>query len=335
MMTSSPTISATFLGILAAIESLPFVAAFVAAKNITTDQLYGKLTSTATPAPGFNVKGGSVFTNFADMVNNGQFFFRYTGEWLMESPESEPLQFTFLDWCSDLTFSDFSNSSLIGYAGRCVYQILVEVDADIEDLEAGLSHCHTQLADGIKTGEFIATTSISAVFEEQQNVFEGQFHVNADDFVYRFWDSGLETMPAIGWEGHDEGDMSPNAASTSWGSFNEFTWMSVEEVAKLFNTTVDEFTPEKFKEVYKNTWIKGHEFEAANANPNPGAELEIIEQVKGETNVTPNQPDSTEGDGVMDNDDANLAVDDSGSGRKLSSSVAARFVSAGLRIFGI
>ena len=74
-------------------------------------------------------------------------------------------------------------------------------------------------------------------------------------------------------------------------------------------------------------------------NPNPEPEMEIIEQVKNETNyvdetAAPAQPDST---AVEDagSDGANPIVeDDSGSGRQLVS-VAARFVSAALRVFGI
>ena len=71
-----------------------------------------------------------------------------------------------------------------------------------------------------------------------------------------------------------------------------------EEVAQLFNTSVDEFTPEKFKQVYLDTWIKDHEREAAENNPNPLPELEIIEQMKNETNyvdntTVPAQPDDT------------------------------------------
>ena len=77
-------------------------------------------------------------------------------------------------------------------------------------------------------------------------------------------------------------------------------WMSAKEVAQLFNTSVDEFAPEKFKQVYFDTWIKDHEEEAAKMSPNPEPETEIIEQVKNETNsvddtanTTPVQPDST------------------------------------------
>ena len=118
--------------------------------------------------------------------------------------------------------------------------------------------------------------------------------------------------------------------------------MTVDEVAQLFNTSVDEFTPEKFKEVYLETWIKDHEEAAAEMNPNPEPEMEIIEQVKDETNyvdetTTPIQPDSTLAEDSGPGDSANPVVEDdsdSGSGRKLVS-VGARFVSAALRVFGI
>ena len=176
---------------------------------------------------------------------------------------------------------------------------------------------------------------------EQLNVFEGQLHANADSWVFRYWDDGRKTVPGIAWRGHDEGDMSPNAASSSFSRFAEVTWMSVEEVAQLFNTSVDEFTPEKFKQAYLDTWIKAHEKEAAEKNPNAEAELEIIEQVKNETNyvdgngATPAQPDSTAmEDGGPDGTNNPAVEDGSGSGRQLAS-VAARFVSATLRVFGI
>ena len=305
----------------------------VAAKNnITTDYLYSKLTSTATPAPGFNAEGGSVFTNYADMVNNGQFFFLGKQNYVYERPESEPVYFTVFEWCSDLTFSDFNNSSLMGYAGRCVGKILTGYDTMVA---AG-----GQLAFDYSEGDFARTIGISAVFVEQLNVFEGQFHANIDNWVYRYWDDGRKTMPEIVWEGHDEGDMKANAATSSRSGFGTRTWMTVEEVARLFNSSVDEFTPEKFKQVYFDTWIKDHEEEADTMNPNPEPETEIIEQVKNETNsaddtatTTPVQPDSTAGeDGGPDG--VNPVEDDSGSGRQLVS-VAARFVSAALRVFGI
>jgi hypothetical protein len=317
--------------LVASAASISFVAAQASetsAAPVTTDQLYATLSSTAAPAPGFNVAGGSVFQNYVDAVNNKQFFLVATGSFvsLYEKPDSEPVGVTHLNWCSDLTFSNFSNSSLMGYAGRCVYTYLAGY---AEVVAAG-----AQLTNKYSEGQFGSTMGISAVYVEQLNVFECQRHSNTDDYVYRYWDDGLKTMPFIAWEGQDEGDMHPNAATSSFSNFGEITWMSVEEVAQLFNTSVDEFTPDKFKQVYENTWIKEHGFEAAEDNPDAEAEMEIVdvEEVKdgtdstGETTV-PAAPGTAE-DGVTD------PIDDSASGRKLAS-VAARFASAALRVFGI
>ena len=62
---------------------------------------YSKITANP-PLPGFNVEGGSIFTNFAGAYNNGQFFFLVTDNLVYEKPGSDPVQFTFLYWCSDL-----------------------------------------------------------------------------------------------------------------------------------------------------------------------------------------------------------------------------------------
>jgi len=117
----------------------------------------------------------------------------------------------------------------VGYAARCVYTFSAGY-ANI--LAAG-----AQLAYEYSEEKFTATRSISAVFVEQQNVFEGQYHDNTDDLVYRYWDDGRKTMSIV-WEGHDEGDMSANAATSSFSSFGEITWMTVEEVAQLLNTSL-------------------------------------------------------------------------------------------------
>jgi len=301
----------TLLRVLAAgAASIPFVAAQAPAP-VTTEQLYGTLSSTAAPAPGFNAEGGSVFANYVNAVNDRQFFLLTTGSWVYEKPATEPVQYTFLDWCSDLTSSDLSNGSLIGYAGRCVTN---RVDGYASGVAAG-----AQVSDTFSEGEFSFTRGVSAVYVEQLNVFEGQYHVNADDSVDRWFDDGSKTSPTIGWEGHDEGDMSANAATASWSLFGGNTWMTVEEVAQLLNTSTDEFTPEKFNQVYEDVWTKEHEKEAASDNPNAGAESEIIEEVK-------NEADST--------DPATPIDGDSGTRRKLVS-VAGRFVSASLRVFGI
>jgi len=117
------------------------------------------------------------------------------------------------------------------------------------------------------------------------------------------------------------------------------TWVSVEEVAQLLNKSVGEFSPEAFKQVYEDVWIKQHRVEAAEDNPDPDAELEDIEQAMNETGssdepMAPTPPAIAEDEGTTD-DASDPIEDDSSSGRKLASSVAARFVSAALRIFGI
>jgi len=122
--------------------------------------------------------------------------------------------------------------------------------------------------------------------------------------------------------------------------FGEVTWASVEEVAQLLNTSVDEFTPAKFQQVYdyEDTWINEHEKEAASDNPNPEAELEIVGEVKNETDsaseTTPSAEPNTEDESSGTDTPAPIDDDSAGNGRKLAS-VAARFVSAGLRVFGI
>ena len=105
-------------------------------------------------------------------------------------------------------------------------------------------------------GAWAVTVGMSAVFVEQLNVFEGQFHPNINNMqdVTRFWDDGQNTMSWISWKDHDEGDMSPGAATSSVSIFGEASWMSTAEVAQLFNVSIDQFTPETFKQIYKNTW---------------------------------------------------------------------------------
>ena len=325
LSSSSTTIPTTFLGLLAANVGLPL---FVGAAEITIDDFYSKINPTAA-LPGFNVEGGSVFTNVAMAVKNKQLFFNMTGTFVFETPEADLVRASHIFWCSDLTFSDFNSSSLIGYAGRCVARMSL-LGKYADNLASGAT-----LAFPLQQTGFMFTAGISAVFVEQLNVFEGQYHVDTDDNTWRFWDDGRKTMPTIAWEGHDEGDMNPNAATSSFSVFGGIDWMSADDVAQFFNTSVDQFTPEKFKQVYKDMWFKVHEAEAATKNPNTEAELEIIEQVKNETisadetaTTPPVQPDDN-GDNATP-----VVEEDSGSGRQLVS-VAARFVSAALRVFGI
>lgn len=317
------------------------------ARALTTEELNADLV--ATPAsPGYNVDGKSVFTNFVTANNDEQFFLIVDVMVLFEKPSSDAVKGSVLYWCSDLSFTGVQNSSSSpGYASRCVGMKLGSFLADI--LAEGSQQ--TEMSASASTKDFATTYGVSAVFVEQLNVFQGQLHKNSDDFVFRYWDDGRPTMSSIAWEGHDEGDKNPNAASSAFSNVAEFTWTSVEDVAKLFNTTTDKFTPDTFKDVYASTWIKEHEEEAEN-NPNPDAELAIIDQVKNETDGNGNnggtgetdEPASTTtnigntdtdvnngaaGSPAEDNDDTST-----GTGRQLTSTTM-RLVSTALRVFGI
>ena len=127
MLSSSSSSSTTISALLAASVGLPLLAA---AAELTTDDLLAKISPTAA-LPGFNVEGGSVFTNLANALNHEQFFFIYTATLAYEKPESDPVHGSGLTWCSDLTFSDVNNTSIMGYAGRCVAMLLAGYDATV------------------------------------------------------------------------------------------------------------------------------------------------------------------------------------------------------------
>ena len=308
--------------VLLAVISLVVVYPSINAQDpVTADQLQF---APAAALPGFNLEGGSVATNFLNAFNEKQFFLIKHGSFVYEKPASDTVLGSYLYWCSDLTFSDFLNSNVnvpMAYVGRCVGLGLTR---DYEMAKAGAQLVNNAFG---PPGEFRATLLISATFVEQANLFSGQMHKNSDNYVHRFYDDGRPTSPRIIWESHDEGDASPKSATSSLSGFGEYVWTPTEEVAKIFNTTVADlgFTPDTFKDVYAEVWIKGLENEASNYNANPEAVLEIIEQVKDET--------QSGKDPVVAEERAEDDPSD-GSGRKLAT-VATRFASAVLYMFGI
>lgn len=291
--------------------------------EIDTNALEAKITTDPAP-PGKNVEGGSVFTNFVRAYNEGQIFFVSSGTGVFEKPGTEPVSLNLFGWCGDLSFSDVSDNSTkpIAYAGRCATKWLQQPYDDM--IAAGAQIVWTEHVWDV----FAATNGISATFVEQLNVFQGELHTNADDFHYIFWDDGRESAPGIGYESHDEGDMSPNAATSAVAAHAYLKWLSTDEAAWFLNVTADELTPDAFKEIYFKAWVKTHELEAAVDNPNAEAELDVVANVKNET--------STGSTTEADAEDAAATEDpaSSESGRKLAST-ATRVVSAVFRIFGI
>ena len=189
---SSTSISTTFLCLLAA--SLCFLSFVGAETEITTDYLYKKISPTAA-LPGFNIEGGSVFENYVNALRNKQLFWNVAMNSLYENPPN-PVTINIFQWCSDLTFSDVNNSSLIGFSGRCVRMVLLGY---AEAAASGTTFDYS-------VGDITLESGMSAVFVEQLNVFEGQVHADTDGFMFRHWDDGRKTIPALAWEGGDEGD---------------------------------------------------------------------------------------------------------------------------------
>ena len=209
------------------------------------------------PVLGSNIDGGSVFSNYAKARNDGQLFMLWGGTTSYEKPSSEKVDVSVLFWCSNMEFTDIDvddmntstgNGIGIGYTARCVQSYLKDFLTNAND--AGGQNVHLP----ITKDEFAATMSLSAVYVPQSNTFEGQLHKNTDNYVVRFWDDGHSTMPILGWEVHDEGDTSPNAATSSWSGFGKISWISVDEAASLLGNDAEDFTPEKFTDIYAEVW---------------------------------------------------------------------------------
>ncbi|KAL7548252.1 hypothetical protein ACHAWF_011546 [Thalassiosira exigua] len=230
-------------------------------------------TATKPPAPGKNINGTSVFNNYINAVNDGQFFWKATVYGQYEMPGSEATEGEELYWCGNLHFNDFeSGSPALGYTGNCVTAFTSGLDKVID---AGAQLTFEEVQD-----QFVFDSGVSFIYVPQTNVFEGQLHANADNAVWRAWDDGRPSMNGMVWETHDEGDMDSNAATSAWSSVRRYDWLTVSEAASLIGTIATSLTPEIFDEVYANTWLKTHEEETAVNNPNPGAEQEIVDQVK-------------------------------------------------------
>ena len=310
--------------------------------NISETQLdgilEGKVASVAAP-PGKNIDGGSVFNNFKRALLEKQLFFVLSRDRSGEEPFSDPVNVVQLMWCSDLVFSNFvnDNNRPLGYAGKCVGIWSSGVYDEVLAAGGQLPY----LFDGSES--FALSYSISAVFVEHLNIFEGEYHKNNDDVAVRFWDDGRQRNPTFAWEPKDEGDKSPKAGTSSWSQFGDHMWLSTADAAELlkkaaqdfsFNSTAFEFTPETFQMVYANVWIKLSEAEATSSNPFPENQLEITKEVIEKMQAAGMKIISTKNDVDKAGADTTGEEDPSlGNGRKLAS-LTTRLVSAALHLFG-
>ena len=164
------------------------------------------------PKPGYNMEGGSVFDNYVKARRDGQFFLVAEAVSQYERPSSEPVEWSLLQWCSNLHFTSNINGTYsrgVGYTAQCVAAFLGDSDSKLEAEGAQVTYALTSDTFGI-------TRILSASFNTQANMFDITSHSNDDNFVFLYSDTGLSSMPMIAWETHDEGDLSPNADTSSW-----------------------------------------------------------------------------------------------------------------------
>ena len=62
-----------------------------------------------------------------------------------------------------------------------------------------------------------------------------------------------------GFEVHDEGDPTPNSATSSWVGIGKLKFISVEEAAELAGVDPSKFTPTNFPNQYEKVWKKEHD----------------------------------------------------------------------------
>jgi len=203
------------------------------------------------PKPGYNMEGGSVFDNYVKARRDGQFFLLMEGIVQFERPLSEPKELSVLQWCSNLHFTSNSNGTYsrgVGYTAQCVGSFLGDSYSKVEAIGAQLPHI-------LEANEFGVTRILSASYNTQSNMFNMVYHNNNDNNVWQFYDTGLSSMPYLGWETHDEGDDHPNAHTSSWSGTGQMKWLSAEE-ASLF--VVTNYTGENFDMIYEKVWNDEH-----------------------------------------------------------------------------
>jgi len=233
------------------------------------------------PKPGYNMEGGSVFDNYIKVRRDGQFFLVGDGIFHYETPSSEIVQGALLQWCSNLHFTSNSNGTYsrgVGYTAHCLLSFLGDNQSKVEAAGA-------QLTQALSPDEFTASWSLSATYNAQANMFDMTNHNNDDNNVWLLSDTGLSTMPFLAWETHDEGDINPNADTSSWSGTGQITWVSKEEAAALLNNDATDFTPETFDDIYEKVWNDHHAYAESTSTGGESTEEEDEEEESTDTDI--------------------------------------------------
>ncbi|KAL7550444.1 hypothetical protein ACHAWF_013679 [Thalassiosira exigua] len=277
-------------------------------------------TGNALPAIGSNVNGDSVFTNYRNLRDNGQFFLFREGLVQYETPAVEVIKFRALHWCSNIEFlsDDSAETPTVGYTAKCL-------GAPLTNYVATAAAEGAQISNSLKRDLFGDTNSLSSVYVTQANAFETQMHKNTDNWIFRFFDDGRPGTSAIGWEVHDEGDKHPNMASSSFSAVGKLSWTTAKEVAELLKNNATGFTPEEFDKIYKDVWMSSHVVEVEVSNPYPEAELEVIEGVAKDNGTDPDAAAEDPVVEVVDGEEGEQIDNSSGGGRKLAVAIPGVF----------
>ena len=190
-----------------------------------------------------------LLTNYNALREEGQGFYLHESSYLFETPGGAKGSAVLVLWVCDLEFSsEDATTNTYGYVGRGVRYFL---GSTLEDIIAQGAQIATPADNGV-------AFSISAVLVPTLGIFEGQIHDTHDDWVIRYWDDGSSTYPLLGWEGHDEGDASPNSETSALSSFGTYAKITTEEAAKYLGMDVADMTPETCSTEYEAAWNATH-----------------------------------------------------------------------------
>ena len=196
-----------------------------------------------------DVDDSTLMTNYNALREEGQGFSLADASILFEKPDSVVASFVSLSWWCDLEFiSDDATTNDYGYVGRAVSYFL---GSSLEDVVVQGAQIATPADKGV-------ALSISAVLVPTLGIFKGQFHHTHDDLVIRYRDDGSSTLPILGLEGHDEGDMQPNSDTSAWSGSGTLTKITTEEAAKYLGMDVEDITPAACSMEYKAAWNATH-----------------------------------------------------------------------------
>ena len=188
-----------------------------------------------------------LMTNYNALREEGQGFYLVEVSCLHEKPDSVPTPFVTLLWWCDLEFSsEDADTNKYGYVGRGVEYLL---GSFVEDAVAQGGQIPTNKKQAI---------SVSAVMVPTLGIFEGQTHDTHDDWVHRYWDDGSSTLPFLAWEGHDEGDTSPNSDTSAFSCSGTLTKITTEAAAELLGMEVTDMTPATCSMEYEAVWNTTH-----------------------------------------------------------------------------